>query len=44
MILLAVATPVKGPSPPVPPTTEKKGTLDDTRGSNYLASKVVEYR
>lgn len=41
----AVSTPVKGPSPaPVPPTTEKKGPLDDTRGSNYLASKVVEYR
>eukprot|EP01036_Dinobryon_divergens_P032269 gene32269-41821_t len=25
-------------------TTEKKPALDDTRGSNYLASKVVEYR
>jgi len=34
-------TPVKGPSSPVPPTSEP---LDDTRGSNYLASKVVEYR
>jgi hypothetical protein len=45
VVFLAVATPVKGPSAaPVPPTTDKKGPLDDTRGSNYLASKVVEYR
>lgn len=39
-----VSTPTKSASPAPPPTTEKKATLDDTRGSNYLASKVVEYR
>ena len=37
-------TPPKAPDIGAAATTEKKPALDDTRGSNYLASKVVEYR
>ena len=37
-------TPPKAPGSGPAATTEKKPALDDTRGSNYVASKVVEYR
>jgi hypothetical protein len=41
---VGMSTPPKAPGSVPAATTEKKPALDDTRGSNYLASKVVEYR
>ena len=41
---VGMTTPAKAPGGAPAATTEKKPALDDTRGSNYLASKVVEYR
>ena len=41
---VGMSTPAKAPGGAPAATTEKKPALDDTRGSNYLASKVVEYR
>ena len=41
---VGMSTPPKAPGGVPAATTEKKPALDDTRGSNYLASKVVEYR